>query len=111
MNSNAARHNSISSLYAKAKALEAEGISAYMLCGYYGIDSVTITDSIQSDMIFIDNVLGCKIAISDVRSSYPTAIELLRKLRDVRVGGFIGNKKYIQGLNLNISQIIFYVYI
>lgn len=90
----------IKALYAKAKALEAEGISAYMLCGYYGIDSVTITDSIQSDMIFIDNVLGCKIAISDVRSSYPTARELLRKLRDVRVGGFIGNKKGILHVHL-----------
>ena len=44
----------IKSLYAKAKSLEVEGISAYMFCGYYGLDSVTITDSIQSDMIFID---------------------------------------------------------
>ena len=90
----------IRALYAKAKALEAEGISAYMLCGYYGLDSVTITDSIQSDMIFIDKVLGCKIAISDIRSSYPTARELLRKLRDVRVGGCIGNKKGILHVHL-----------
>ena len=73
----------IKSLYAKAKALEQEGISAYMFCGYYGVDSLTITKSIQDDMVFIDKVLGCKIAISDVRSSYPTAKELLRKLRAV----------------------------
>lgn len=91
---------SIKSLYAKAKSLEAEGISAYILCGYYGLDSVTITDSIQSDMIFIDKVLGCKIAISDIRSSYPTALELVRKLRDVRVGGFLGNKKGILHVHL-----------
>jgi beta-aspartyl-dipeptidase (metallo-type) len=90
----------IKSLYAKAKALDSEGLSAYMLCGYYGVDSVTITDSIQGDMIFIDKVLGCKIAISDIRSSYPTAIELVRKLRDVRVGGFIGNKKGILHVHL-----------
>jgi|TARA_B110000114_G_scaffold185641_1_gene233702 beta-aspartyl-dipeptidase (metallo-type) len=90
----------IKSLYAKAKSLEVEGISAYMFCGYYGLDSVTITDSIQSDMIFIDKVLGCKIAISDIRSSYPTALELVRKLRDVRVGGFIGNKKGILHVHL-----------
>ena len=87
-------------LYAKAKSLESDGISAYMFCGYYGLDSVTITDSIQSDMIFIDNILGCKIAISDIRSSYPTALELVRKLRDVRVGGFIGNKKGILHVHL-----------
>ena len=90
----------IKTLYSKAKALEQEGISAYMFCGYYGVDSVTITDSIQSDMIFIDKILGCKVAISDIRSSYPTALELLRKLRDVRVGGSIANKKGILHIHL-----------
>ncbi|WP_339838227.1 beta-aspartyl-peptidase [uncultured Flavobacterium sp.] len=90
----------IKTLYGKAKALEQEGISAYMFCGYYGVDSVTITDSIQGDMICIDKVIGCKIAISDIRSSYPTATELLRKLRDVRVGGSIGNKKGILHIHL-----------
>ena len=90
----------IKTLYSKVKALEQEGISAYMFCGYYGVDSVTITESIQSDMIFIDKVIGCKIAISDIRSSYPTAVELLRKLRDVRVGGSIGNKKGILHIHL-----------
>jgi beta-aspartyl-dipeptidase (metallo-type) len=90
----------IRSLYSKTKALEQEGISAYMFCGYYGVDSVTITDSIQGDMVFIDNVLGCKIAISDIRSSYPTALELARKLRDVRVGGGIARKKGILHIHL-----------
>lgn len=90
----------IRSLYSKAKSLEEEGISAYMLCGYYGIDSMTITDSIQGDMIFIDKVLGCKIAISDIRSSYPTALELVRKLRDIMVGGYIGKKKGILHVHL-----------
>lgn len=90
----------VRSLYSKAKALEQEGISAYMFCGYYGVDTVTITDSIQGDMVFIDNVLGCKIAISDIRSSYPTALELARKLRDVRVGGGIGRKKGILHVHL-----------
>ena len=90
----------IRTLYSKAKALEEEGISAYMYSGYYGIDSMTITDSIQGDMIFIDKVLGCKIAISDIRSSYPTALELVRKLRDIMVGGFIGKKKGILHVHL-----------
>lgn len=91
---------SIKSLYAKAKALDQEGLTAYMFTGYYGLDTVTITESLQSDMIFIDKVLGCKIAISDIRSSYPTALELARKLRDVRVAGGIGNKKGILHIHL-----------
>lgn len=91
---------SIRALYAKAKALEQEGISAFMFTGYYGLDTVTITDSLQGDMIYIDKVLGCKIAISDTRSSYPSALELARKLRDVRVAGGIANKKGILHVHL-----------
>lgn len=90
----------IRALYSKVKALEQEGISAYMLSGYYGLDSVTITDSFQGDMIFIDKVLGSKIAISDIRSSYPTAQDLVRRLRDIMVGGMIGNKKGILHVHL-----------
>lgn len=90
----------VRALYGKAKSLEEEGVSAYMFCGYYGLDSVTITDGIQGDMIFVDKVLGCKIAISDIRSSYPTALELVRKLRDVMVGGYIGKKKGILHVHL-----------
>lgn len=90
----------IRTLYAKVKALNQEGVSAYMLSGYYGMDTVTITDSIQGDMLFIDKVLGIKIAISDIRSSYPTATELVRKLRDIMVGGMIGGKKGILHIHL-----------
>jgi beta-aspartyl-dipeptidase (metallo-type) len=90
----------IRSLYSKIRSLEQEGVTAYMFCGYYGVDSLTITESIQSDMIFIDQMLGCKVAISDIRSSYPTALELLRKLRQIRVGGFTANKKGILHVHL-----------
>lgn len=91
---------SIKSLYAKASGLTQEGISAYMLTSYFSIDPVTITSNIQDDMIFIDKVIGAKVAISDERSSYPTAQELLKHLREVRVGGMIASKKGILHLHL-----------
>jgi beta-aspartyl-dipeptidase (metallo-type) len=91
---------SIKTLYAKTKALDSEGISAYMLTSYFGIDPVTITGRIQDDLIFIDKVLGCKVAISDERSSYPTTLELLRHLRDVHVGGLISGKGGIMHVHL-----------
>ena len=90
----------IRTLYGKVKALEEEGISTSMFCGYYGVDTPTITDSIQADMIFIDKIIGCKIAISDIRSSYPTATELLRKLNQIRNGGFLARKKGILHVHL-----------
>ncbi len=96
---------SIKSLYAKTKALESEGITAYMFTGYYGLDPVHITGSVQDDMIFIEPVLGCKIAISDFRSSYATELDLLRILRQVKVGGMIANKKGILHIHLGNQKI------
>lgn len=90
----------IKALYGKVMALRQEGLSSYMFSGYYGVDTLTITDSIQSDMAFIEPVLGIKIAISDIRSSYPTALELVRKLRAVRTGGLLARKKGIMHVHL-----------
>ena len=91
---------SIKTLYSKIQALNQEGISAYMYTGYYGLDKVYLMNSLQEDMIYIDCILGCKIAISDIRSSYPSALELLRLLRNVRVGGMLSGKKGILHLHL-----------
>ncbi len=87
-------------LYAKTKALHQEGITAYMLTSYFGIPPLTILDNVMEDMIFIDTVIGCKIAISDERSSFPSATELLCFLKDVYVGGSIGGKGGILHVHL-----------
>lgn len=87
-------------LYAKTKALCQDGISAYMLTGYYGLPTPTLTDSIADDLIFIDKVIGCKIALSDDRSSFPTKRELLRIIQQVRLGGFTGNKGGVMHVHL-----------
>ncbi|HRH35398.1 MAG TPA: beta-aspartyl-peptidase [Catalimonadaceae bacterium] len=91
---------SIKTLYAKAKALDIEGITAYMHTSYFGIDPITLTGRIQDDLIFIDKVLGCKLAIADERSSYPEPLEILRHLREVHVGGLISGKGGILHVHL-----------
>ena len=65
-------------LYAKVKGLSQEGLSTYMLTGYYGIPTPTLTHSVAEDLIYIDKVIGCKLAMSDDRSSFPTEEEILR---------------------------------
>ena len=90
----------VNGLYGKACSLQQEGLSAYMYTGYYGLDPNYITGSVRDDMIFVDKVLGCKIAIGDIRSSYPTAHELLRILREVRVGGMMAGKKGVLHIHL-----------
>jgi beta-aspartyl-dipeptidase (metallo-type) len=91
---------SIEALYAKVQGLNEQGMTAHMFTGYYGMDPKYITGSIQGDMVFIQPVLGCKIAISDIRSSYPTATELMRRVREVVVGGMVSGKKGILHFHL-----------
>lgn len=80
------------SLYAKVKGLSQEGLSAYMLTGYYGIPTPTLTHSVAEDLIYIDKVIGCKLAMSDDRSSFPTELEILRLINQVCLGGFTSGK-------------------
>lgn len=87
-------------LYAKTKALCMDGISAYMLTGYYGLPTPTLTASVAEDMIYIDKVIGCKIAMSDDRSSHPTEQELLRIIQQVRLGGFTSAKGGVMHVHL-----------
>lgn len=91
---------SIEALYAKVQGLNEQGMSAYMFTGYYGMDPKHVTGSIQGDMVFIQPVLGCKIAISDIRSSFPTATDLMRRVREVVVGGMVSGKKGILHFHL-----------
>ena len=82
----------LTTLYAKCKALDMDGITAYMHTSYYGLPEKTILSSVANDLIFIDKVIGCKLAISDDRSSFPSEIEILRLINQVRLGGFTSNK-------------------
>jgi beta-aspartyl-dipeptidase (metallo-type) len=91
---------SLNTLYAKCASLEAEGLSAWMLTSYFGLPPKTFTGSVHDDLLFIDRVVGCKVAIADVRSSYPTAHQLLSILREVQVGGMISSKGGVLHLHL-----------
>lgn len=87
-------------LYAKTMSLRQNGLSAYMLTGFYGLPTPTITDSITEDLIYIDPIVGCKIAICDDRSSFPTEQELLRIINSVRLGGFTSAKGGVMHVHL-----------
>ena len=80
-------------LLAKARALETEGISAYILTGSYELPLHTITEDARKDIIIIDKVIGVgEIALSDHRSSQPTKDELKRVITQARVGGMLAGK-------------------
>jgi len=90
----------LSTLFSKAKALDETGVTAYMLTSYYGLPEKTLCGSVAEDLIYIDKVIGCKLAISDDRSSFPTHHEILRLINQVRLGGFTSGKGGILHIHL-----------
>lgn len=94
-----ARH--METLYAKAKALEAEGLTTYIYAGSYGLPPVTLTGSLQRDIVFVDKVIGAgEIAVSDHRSSNPDSRALIGIASEVHLGGLLTGKAGVVHLHL-----------
>jgi beta-aspartyl-dipeptidase (metallo-type) len=91
----------MTSLLAKARALEIEGISTFIYSGSYEIPVRTLTGSVRTDLIVVDKVVGAgEIAVSDHRSSQPTFDEAARLAAECRVGGMLGGKAGVLHLHL-----------
>jgi beta-aspartyl-dipeptidase (metallo-type) len=83
----------MTSLLAKARALEIEGVSTWIYAGSYEVPVKTITGSVSGDLVLVDKVVGAgEIAVSDHRSSQPTFEEFARLAAECRVGGMLGGK-------------------
>jgi beta-aspartyl-dipeptidase (metallo-type) len=90
-----------SSLIAKARGLEDEGITAFVYVGSYELPVQNVTGSVRSDLALLPSVLGAgEIAVSDHRSAQPTFDELARLAAECRVGGMLGGKPGILHLHL-----------
>lgn len=69
----------LSSLLIRAKELEAQGLTTYLLTGGFQLPLKSITDSVFNDFIYIDKVVGIgEIGVSDPYGSQPTIEEIIR---------------------------------
>ena len=92
---------SMQGLLMKARSLEAEGLTAYIYSGNYGLPPVTLTGSVLTDLSLIDKVIGAgEIAISDHRSSHPSQQELKKLAHQVLTGGMLGKKAGVVHLHV-----------
>lgn len=80
---------SVENLVAKARALTEEGITAYALTSFYGYPPVTITGSVEKDIMMISPIIGVKVSASDHRSSNITGEELIRLATSARRAGLL----------------------
>lgn len=92
------------SLLAKTRALNEEGITAWMLTGAYPVPSPTITGSVEKDVALIDRVIGVKCAVSDHRSAAPGDYHLASMAANARVGGLLGGKPGVSVFHMGSSK-------
>lgn len=96
---------SVQGLLAKARALEAEGLQAFIYTGAYQVPTRTITENARTDLILIDKVIGVgEIALSDFRGSHPSDRELARLAGEARVGGLLGGKAGVLHCHIGDGQ-------
>lgn len=91
---------SVDNLYAKTRVLCEEGVSAYMLTGAYGYPSPTLTGEIDRDIVFVKEILGVKLAISDHRAPNVTEDQLIQIASKSRVAGMLSGKPGIVVLHM-----------
>lgn len=95
----------MTSLLAKAKGLEEEGITTYVYTGSYQVPVRTLTGSIMDDLILLEKVVGTgEIAISDHRSSQPTMEEFAKIVADTRVGGILSAKAGLVNIHMGDGE-------
>ena len=96
---------SLKALLMKARALDKEGITTWIYTGAYQYPSPTITESIISDIILIDKVIGLKIALSDHRASHPTIEEFKRVTSEIRSGGILAGKAGVVHIHVGSEKL------
>ena len=81
---------SLEVLYGSVMGLRRQGLAAYMYTGSYRVPVDTLKGDVARDLVLIDPIIGVgEIAVSDHRSSQPSAAELRRIAADARLGGII----------------------
>jgi beta-aspartyl-dipeptidase (metallo-type) len=96
---------SVESVLMKAKSLKQEGVSAWIMTGAYQIPTPTILGDVGKDVAMIEEVIGVgEVALSDHRSSFPSAHELIRLTEHARVGGMLGGKAGIVNIHMGDAK-------
>ena len=98
------RTRSVQNLIAKTKALNEEGIAAYCLTGADDIPSPTLAGSVGDDIMFLQEVIGVKVAISDHRSSNLTKEEMIKLASEARIAGLLSKKPGVVHMHTGVGR-------
>lgn len=92
-------------LLTQVMGLREEGLSAWCYTGGYHLPAMTLTESVRSDIVNLEPVIGVgEVAISDHRSSQPTLDEILRLASEAHVAGLMTGKAGIVHFHLGDGE-------
>lgn len=95
---------SLENLLAKARALNEEGLTCYILSGSYGYPPSAFFGDPEKDIMLMDLVVGVKTAMSDHRSSNITGEELIRLGTQARRGGLLAGKAGVVTIHMGSGK-------
>ena len=88
-------------LLRRVYGLRREGLSAWAWTGGYHLPPTTLTGSVRTDVAAVEPVIGFgELALSDHRSSQPTAAEVARVAADCHVAGLMTGKAGVLHLHV-----------
>jgi len=89
----------------KAKSLRKKGLSCWILTGSYQVPVRTLTESIELDIMLVDEIIGVgEIAIADHRSSHPDVKDLTALVSSARIGGMLAGKAGVVNIHLGSGE-------
>jgi len=92
-------------LLTQVMGLREEGLSAWCYTGGYHLPAATLTQSVRSDIVNLEPVIGVgEVALSDHRSSQPTLDEVLRLASEAHVAGLMTGKAGIVHFHLGDGE-------
>ena len=92
-------------LLTQVMGLREEGLSAWCYTGGYHVPAITLTQSVRSDIVNLEPVIGVgEVAISDHRSSQPTLDEILRLASEAHVAGLMTGKAGVVHFHLGDGE-------
>ena len=90
----------LKNLLLKANALEEFGLTAFILTGSYNLPSLTLTGSVEEDLILIEKVIGVKLALGEVLANWPDLADIRNLLAECLRGGHLSGKPGLMQIHL-----------
>lgn len=95
----------MSNLFASVRAFREAGLTAYAYSGGYELPPKTLTQSLSTDILYVDEIIGAgEVAVADRRAPEPTPDQLARVVIDSYVAGLLTKKAGVTRIHVGDGE-------